>query len=73
MLSGYAMAAVLRTRPSGWLLSSYLVLLVAAFVVLKQYAVLDWLLPAAMRPSGQLLGMPSPRRAGWSTPSASPA
>ncbi len=43
--SGYLMARVLRIWPSGWLLASYIALLVVAFLVLKQYAVLDWVLP----------------------------
>jgi alginate O-acetyltransferase complex protein AlgI len=49
--SGYVMALVLRRWSSGWLLASYLTLLVAAFVVLKQYAVLDWVLPSAIAQS----------------------
>ena len=57
--SGYVMARVLQKWPSGWLLSSYLVLLVAAFLVLKQYAVLDWVLPHALMQSPmRILGIP---------------
>lgn len=59
LLSGYVVARVLRVWPSGWLLSSYITLLVAVFLVLKQYAILDWVLPAAvMRSSVQILGIP---------------
>jgi D-alanyl-lipoteichoic acid acyltransferase DltB (MBOAT superfamily) len=46
--SGYLVARLLQKRPSSWLLSSYIALLVAAFVVLKQYALLDWVLPRAL-------------------------
>ena len=57
--SGYVMARVLQKWPSGWLLSSYIALLVAAFLVLKQYAVLDWVLPRALMQSPlQILGIP---------------
>jgi alginate O-acetyltransferase complex protein AlgI len=43
--SGYLMVRMLRMCPSGRLLASYLALLVVAFLVLKQYAILDWVLP----------------------------
>ena len=57
--SGYVVAQALRARPSRWLLTSYLVVLVAAFIVLRQYPVLDWLLPRAMREeSTRLVGVP---------------
>ena len=59
LLSGYVMARVLRRWSSGWLLSSYIVLLVAAFLVLKQYAILDWILPNSLLQSPmQILGVP---------------
>ena len=48
LASGYAMALLLRRRPSTWLLSGYLTLLVAAFLVLKRYPVLDWVPPPAL-------------------------
>jgi D-alanyl-lipoteichoic acid acyltransferase DltB (MBOAT superfamily) len=48
LLSGYVMARWLQKWPSRWLLSSYLVLLIAVFLVLKQYAVLDWVLPRGL-------------------------
>ena len=41
--SGYAVAQALRARPSQWLLASYMVVLVAAFIVLRQYPVFGWL------------------------------
>ena len=57
--SGYAMALLLRRRPSTWLLSGYLTLLVAAFLVLKRYPVLDWVLPPALLGSPLvILGIP---------------
>lgn len=46
--SGYAVGAVLRRRPSSSLLGGYLVLLVAAFVVLKKYVFLGALLPPSL-------------------------
>jgi len=59
LLSGYLIARALRVWPSGWLLSSYLALLVAAFLVLKQYPILDWVLPRALWKSPvQILGIP---------------
>jgi alginate O-acetyltransferase complex protein AlgI len=59
LLSGYVVARALMRWPSGWLLSTYLVLLVAAFVVLKQYAFVDWALEAASRqPISQSLASP---------------
>jgi D-alanyl-lipoteichoic acid acyltransferase DltB (MBOAT superfamily) len=45
VVSGYVMARVLRVWPSGWLLSGYLVALVAAYLVLKPYQFLALLLP----------------------------
>ncbi len=57
--SGYVMVRVLQKWPSGWLLSSYVALLVAAFLVLKQYPVLEWLLPHALMSSPmRILGIP---------------
>ncbi len=57
--SGYLMARVLRRWPSHWLFSLYLVVLVAAFVVLKQYPVLGWVLPQVWGQSLlESLGMP---------------
>ncbi|MFI5360977.1 MAG: MBOAT family O-acyltransferase [Elusimicrobiota bacterium] len=59
LLSGYGMARVLRERPSAWLLCGCVALLVASFVVLKQYAVLDWVLPRAVaESSARILGIP---------------
>ncbi len=59
LASGYAMALLLRRRPSTWLLSGYLTLLVAAFLVLKRYPVLDWVLPPALLGSPLvILGIP---------------
>jgi D-alanyl-lipoteichoic acid acyltransferase DltB (MBOAT superfamily) len=59
LLSGYVVARVLTKWPSGWLLSGYLALLVAAFLVLKQYAILEWILPRALMQSPmQVLGIP---------------
>jgi alginate O-acetyltransferase complex protein AlgI len=56
--SGYAMARVLRRLPSGWLLSAYLALLIAAFLVLKQYAILDWVLTGFLSQSAaRILGI----------------
>ena len=46
--SGYAVGAALRRRPSTALLGGYLVLLVAAFVVLKKYVFLGALLPPSV-------------------------
>jgi len=57
--SGYVMAQILRTRPSQWLLPSYLVLLIAAFLVLRQYPIFDLVLPHALAQSSTLiLGIP---------------
>jgi D-alanyl-lipoteichoic acid acyltransferase DltB (MBOAT superfamily) len=59
LLSGYVVVRVLRRWSSGWLLSGYLAILVAAFLVLKQYAILDWLMPRAlMQSSMEILGVP---------------
>ncbi len=41
--SGYIVAQSLRARPSRWLLPSYLVGLIAAFIVLRQYPIFGWL------------------------------
>lgn len=58
LLSGYAMIRVLQRWPSGWLLSGYITLLVAAFLVLQQYAILDWVLPRGLMQSpAQILGI----------------
>ena len=57
LLSGYVMIRILRRWPSGWLLSGYVTLLVAAFLILKQYALGDWL-PRGLLPSPmQILGI----------------
>ena len=45
LLSGYLVARVLAARPSRAVLAGYLAMLVAAFVVLKQYDFLRFLLP----------------------------
>jgi D-alanyl-lipoteichoic acid acyltransferase DltB (MBOAT superfamily) len=56
--SGYVVAQALRAWPSRWLLASYLTLLIAAFVVLRQYPVLDWLLPHTLHESSmRILGV----------------
>ncbi len=49
LLSGYGTALVLRRRPSALLLGGYLALLVAAFLLLKRYAVVGWALPVRLR------------------------
>jgi D-alanyl-lipoteichoic acid acyltransferase DltB (MBOAT superfamily) len=56
--SGYATAQVLRLWPSRWLLSIYLILLVAAFVVLKQYAFLEFLPAPLDLATRGILGVP---------------
>jgi alginate O-acetyltransferase complex protein AlgI len=48
VLSGYVMARLLRAKPSARILGVYLALLVAAFMVLKKYVMLEPLLPAAV-------------------------
>jgi D-alanyl-lipoteichoic acid acyltransferase DltB (MBOAT superfamily) len=59
LLSGYVVARALQRWPSGWLLSGYAAVLVAAFLVLKQYALLDWLLPPSFMQSAlSRLGIP---------------
>ena len=50
---------LLRRRPSAWLLSGYLTLLVAAFLVLKRYAFLDWVLPPCCWDRPSYPGFPS--------------
>jgi D-alanyl-lipoteichoic acid acyltransferase DltB (MBOAT superfamily) len=56
--SGYLVVRVLRVWPSRWLLAGYLVVLVAAFLVLKQYGFLAWLLPGAATQSPmRILGL----------------
>jgi D-alanyl-lipoteichoic acid acyltransferase DltB (MBOAT superfamily) len=45
VLSGYAAAVVLRRRPSGLFLAVYVALLVMAFMFLKRYVLLRFLLP----------------------------
>jgi len=47
LLSGYAVALLLRSCPSRILLSSYLVLLVAAFLVIKKYEIVTIFLHSA--------------------------
>jgi D-alanyl-lipoteichoic acid acyltransferase DltB (MBOAT superfamily) len=57
--SGYVVAQALRAAPSRWLLASYLVVLVAAFVVLRQYPVFGWLTyvgPIVNLPLAQQIG-----------------
>ena len=49
--SGYVVAQALRVRPSRWLLASYLAVLVAAFMVLRQYPVFGWVEQIANLPS----------------------
>ncbi len=46
VLSGYAVGRALRSRPRPALAGSYLLVLVAAFLLLKQYSFLELLLPA---------------------------
>ena len=59
LLSGYVTVRVLQRWPSGWLLSSYVALLVAAFLILKQYAIFDWVLPRGLVQSPMhILGLP---------------
>lgn len=58
--SGYVVAQALRARPSSWLLASYLVLLVAAFVVLRQYPIVGWVAYV-----GQIADLPSPWPPSW--------
>lgn len=48
LLSGYAAARRLRARPSTALMGSYLAALVTAFLLLKRYAALAWVLPAPL-------------------------
>jgi alginate O-acetyltransferase complex protein AlgI len=48
LVSGYLVAMALRRRPSGWLLSGYLLALVAAFLVLKEYEYIQWALPMSL-------------------------
>jgi D-alanyl-lipoteichoic acid acyltransferase DltB (MBOAT superfamily) len=48
LLSGWWVARLLLRRPNGALLPLYFVVLVAAFVVLKQYDVLHYVLPATV-------------------------
>lgn len=57
LLSGYGMARVLQTRRAGWLLSGYLTILIAAFLALKQYPVLGWILPRAAQAPLQAFGL----------------
>jgi alginate O-acetyltransferase complex protein AlgI len=45
VLSGYGVAAVLQKKPSAALLAAYLTVLVAAFMVLKKYVILQPFLP----------------------------
>jgi D-alanyl-lipoteichoic acid acyltransferase DltB (MBOAT superfamily) len=45
VFSGYAVALILRKKSSPALLAAYLILLVAAFMVLKKYAILRPILP----------------------------
>jgi alginate O-acetyltransferase complex protein AlgI len=56
--SGYVTAQVLRTWPSRWLQSVYLVLLVAAFLVLKQYSFLEFLPAPLDQATRGILGVP---------------
>jgi len=48
LISGYLVARLLQRRPKQSLLAGYIVLLVAAFLVLKQYEFLAYLLPAEL-------------------------
>ncbi|HEY2841736.1 MAG TPA: MBOAT family O-acyltransferase [Pirellulales bacterium] len=48
LLSGYVVARVLQRFPSMLLLSGYLLALVAAFLVLKKYDVVQWALPMSL-------------------------
>jgi len=48
VLSGYAMALVLARKPSAGILTAYLVVLIAAFLVLKKYVIIQPLLPASV-------------------------
>lgn len=56
LVSGYAVARALERRPSGVLMAGYLTALVAAFLALKQYAVIGWIFPFAVR-DVSLLGL----------------
>lgn len=48
LLSGYFSAQLLQRRPSAAWFSAYLFALVAAFLILKKYEFLQWMLPASM-------------------------
>jgi D-alanyl-lipoteichoic acid acyltransferase DltB (MBOAT superfamily) len=48
VLSGFVLARILGRRPSTWIAGSYLVALLLAFLVLKKYSILAWVLPAAV-------------------------
>jgi len=46
VVSGYLVAAALKSRPSGALLAGYVTALVAVFLVLRKYEILERILPA---------------------------
>lgn len=48
LVSGYGVAKLLERRPSGALFTTYLVALLAAFLVLKKYVFLSFLLPESV-------------------------
>ncbi len=48
VVSGYLAARAAQARPSRGLLAGYLSVLVASFLVLKQYGALDWIMPRAL-------------------------
>lgn len=48
LLTGYAVGCVLRARRSAWILTAYLIVMIAAFVWLKEYAFLHFILPVRL-------------------------